>query len=368
MIDRFRFVAAICALLVLASCGGSVGPAPPPPSPVYGAVLPVNDLLYHPALRVLIASIPGAAGPGGNSIWLIEPEKLEVTAVIAVGSEPNKLALSDDGTILYVGLDGAAAIRVVNMATRTAGSLISLGNDPIFGPLFPEDIGVQPGTTNTIAVTRKFLNVSPRHAGVAIYEGDVMRPTTTHRDQDPYNNVIEFSESPGALYCYNNEITGQEFNTLTVDASGVRVTGSNAHLVTGFSDIEFDRGNRLVYATSGRVVDPAAGRLVGTVDARGPVEPDSARDRVFFVTGGGSEVTVMAYSATSLAAVGGMGIGGLSGLPWSLVRWGARGLAFNTRGRPEDSLLVLINPAPGLDGSSAHLRATVQRVALRRGR
>src|SRR5436305_7315579 len=73
--------------------------------------LPTKDLVYNPAARQLYASVPGGAGAGGNSVAVIDPAAGTLVRSVFVGSEPGKLALSDDGRYLYVALDGAAAVQ-----------------------------------------------------------------------------------------------------------------------------------------------------------------------------------------------------------------------------------------------------------------
>src|SRR4029079_17511347 len=59
--------------------------------------LPANDLAYDPTTGKIYASVPGSAGSIGNSITAIDPETGQVGASVFVGSEPGKLAISDQG-------------------------------------------------------------------------------------------------------------------------------------------------------------------------------------------------------------------------------------------------------------------------------
>ena len=136
-----------------------------------------------------------------------------------VGSEPGTLALSDDGQVLYVSLDGAFAVRQFDMTTQTPGLQFSLGSDPSNGSFQAEDIEVQPGNSSVIAVSRMNLRVSASHGGVAIYDSGVMRPSTTQRHTG--GSRIEFSSNPSLLYGYNNQTTEFGFRTIAVDANGV---------------------------------------------------------------------------------------------------------------------------------------------------
>src|SRR5207253_3104057 len=106
-----------------------------------------------PNTQLIYASVPGRAGDIGNSITIIDPVSGEVGPSIFIGSEPNKLALSDDGKYLYVGLDGAAAVRRFEIATRTPGLQFALGSDSFFGPYQVDDLAVLPGQPGSVAVS-----------------------------------------------------------------------------------------------------------------------------------------------------------------------------------------------------------------------
>src|ERR1041385_7385322 len=59
--------------------------------------LTTNDLVYNTSTGKLYVTIPSSAGSSGNSIAAIDPTTGIVGTPTFVGSEPNKLALSDDG-------------------------------------------------------------------------------------------------------------------------------------------------------------------------------------------------------------------------------------------------------------------------------
>jgi serine protease len=285
--------------------------------------LATNDIIYDPLTETIYASVPSSAGSRANSITPIDPSTGTIGSSVFIGSEPGKLAMSDDGQYLYVSLDGAAAVRRFDIASQTAGPQFSLGTDPTYGPYYVEDIEVLPGNPEAVAVSRKNLGVSPRHAGVAIYDNGVQRPDETARHTG--SNVIEFSASASTLYGYNNEISLFGFRTMSVSESGVSVTDVTQGLISGYQvDIEFDAG--LIYATSGRVVNPETLTLAGTYGASGLVEPDSTIDSTFFLT----ENTLLAFDQDTFAPAGSLDIEGITGTPSSLIRWGGDGLAFRT--------------------------------------
>ena len=74
--------------------------------------LNANDIIYDRVSQKIYASIPSRAGTNGNTVQIIDPVSGTLGASVFVGSEPNKLALSQDGQYLYVGLEiGRASCR-----------------------------------------------------------------------------------------------------------------------------------------------------------------------------------------------------------------------------------------------------------------
>ena len=292
--------------------------------------LRTKDLAYDAFTQRIYASVPSSAGTIGNTITVIDPLTGLVGNSVFIGSEPGKLALSDDGQFLYVALDGAVAVRRFNMAAQTAGLQFTLGSDSFHGSNFAEDMAVQPGNPGVVAVSKKNQGISPRHAGVAIYDNGVQRPNVTQRHTG--SNVIEFSESSDRLYGYNNESTEFGFRRMSVDNAGVAVIDVAGNIISGFAaDIKYEAG--LIFSTSGRVVDPEAGTLLGSFSFPGfnfpsAVMPNAATGRVHFVAGN----TLLTYDWETLTLLDSVSIPGMIGNATSLVRWGQDGLAFRTTG------------------------------------
>jgi uncharacterized protein YjdB len=298
--------------------------------------LPAKDLIYDPLRKLIYASVPGSAGTAGNTITVIDPETGSVGPSVFIGSEPGKLAISNDGQYLYVALDGAAAVRRLILASMTPDIQFNLGSDLFFGLRYAEDIEVLPGVPESVAVSRKYLNVSPRHAGVGIYDNGVVRPTTTPDFSGSAVNInaIEFSTSAARLYGYNNETTGSEFRRMTVDSSGVSILDATG-LIQGGGDIKFDNG--LIYANNGAIIDPEARKLAGTctlstIYSGVAVRPDSANNLAFFLEYDfySSSWKIETFNMSTFVSLGSLTVPGIpyTATPGSLIRWGRNGLAF----------------------------------------
>ena len=122
---------------------------------------------------------------------------------------------------------------------------------------------------------------------------------------------------------------------MAVDANGV--TGTDVHnsfaprgaLSEGFGvDMRF--GGGFIFSTSGRMIDPIARTIVRTFALPSPfgnlVVPDPTLNRVFYQTSN----TIRAFDMGSGTEVGSATPPSITGTPGSLIRWGAKGLAFRT--------------------------------------
>jgi hypothetical protein len=317
-------------------------PAPSPsPTPVAQTELPVvaNDIVLDAASQTAFASVPSSAGAGGNSITPFDPFSGAVGIPVNVGSEPNRMAVSDNGQYIYVGLDGANAVRRFGVAARTPGLQFSLGNDTFGQPLKAVDLAVAPGVPQTVAVARGGGGTSG--GGVAVYDDGVLRPNTTGVFHTI--NVIEYSASPLVLYGHNNSDSEGGFRKMAVPACGPSVVTVKGSLLWG-QDFKIENG--LAYSDSGRVADPEDGTLVGSYPVRDGVGDsmynagvvvDSKAGRVYFflhepVHSGTAPLPMLvrAYDLRTFLHVGSMTVPNISGFPTRVFRWGTDGFAVRT--------------------------------------
>lgn len=289
--------------------------------------LPGNDMVYSSQKGLLYVSVPGRAGSQGNAVAVIDPQLGQVVSSLPVGLDPYDLALSSDGQHLYVGLDGEAAVRRVGLSPLTAGPKISLGNDSHGGPLAAEEIEVQPGDPDVIAVALASTIVTPRGEGVAIFDGGVRRPIVTNPSDSI--NQIEFSTDPAILYGYNNETTEFGFRTMKVDSQGVSVSAVAQDVITGFG-VEIELVSGLIFTSAAEVMNPNTSLRVGVfapLDSTTSVLPEPGQDRVLFLT----ESALETHRLSTFTRTGSRTLPAEAlGRPSRLVRWSDNGLAFLT--------------------------------------
>ncbi len=347
--------------------------------------LPANDIVWNSRDGLIYATVAGTGGPGlGNSLVAVDPISGAIQKTIFVGSEPTLLALSDDGTTAFVGLNGAGAVREVNLQTNTTGIQFSLGGGPgVYNlPYTAQGLAVLPGQPNSVAV---YAN-----NGVGtIYDSGVARPQTTANIESYFNQnygALAFGASANTLYLSSQSI-GNQLYRLTVGTSGITAID---HLSTtgGGTTLQFDKD--LLFSPNGVVSNATTGANLaqlsipngsnGTANAVGPIVSDSTLNRAFVLYGAyGSNYSLYSYDEATFNPIASLPVGGVNGFPTNspahLIRWGQTGLAFQTGSQlfilhgqfvkdtssaPADLKLTAQLPASATTGSSLTYQLTVQ--------
>jgi trimeric autotransporter adhesin len=246
--------------------------------------IPNNAMAKNPVNGLLYISVPSSAGsPYGNSVVSVDPATGALGNPIYVGSEPDKLAISSDGTTLWVALDGSASIREVNLTAGTPGMQFSLGqNTGIYAfPPIVHAIAVLPGSPNSIVVSSP-LNESTYTDFLAIYDSGVARLNTVQISTlGIVPPAIFVSPTKQEVYATSAD---SGYQVLAYDAAGLTNLAGN----TGTSNFSAPYGtavqidNGRAYLDTGIVLDAESGTLLGTfyssenVVATGPMVSDSA--------------------------------------------------------------------------------------------
>lgn len=289
-----------------------------------------NDLVYNTADGLLYASVPASgAGNPGNAVVGIDPYTGSITRQIFVGTTPNKLALSPDGTQLFVGLDGSGAVAQVNLAQGKVVNQFSLAGDPgvYNAPYTAAALAAVPGLPNSVAVT----STGPINGiDVTIFDSGVPR---TGSSVNGGEGPLSFGSSASTLY-----LAGSGIEALTVGSTGVtkatQLYSGNSYNV---GSLQYDNGQ--IYLSNGAVVNASTGALSGTfytaasAQANGPVVSDSTLGRAFIAGASFSgSAAVYAFDETTFNLLGSIPVNGLGspGYPTNfrkIVRWGQNGIA-----------------------------------------
>ncbi|HKF21525.1 MAG TPA: hypothetical protein VKE93_08155, partial [Candidatus Angelobacter sp.] len=274
-----------------------------------------NDLVFDPLHQVILLSVPSTAAAHGNTISALDPASETIISSQFAGSEPGVLALSDDSQFLYAGINGSAKVQRFTLPSLSTDVSYSLGSGGFaVGSNIPEDLQVAPGSPHATAVTTQggiitvFDDATPRagkgSGGTSIQWGS--DATTLFSPGGFGGDLFTFSAAAGGL---------TQTNDFRLDIGG---------------KIHFDRGDHILWAENGHVVDPVAGSPVAILGASGPTVPDSTLNVVFVLNQSFGGVTLDAFDMTHFTLVGSITIPNVNGNARRLIRWGQNGLAFNT--------------------------------------
>ncbi len=353
--------------------------------------LPVNDIVYRRSDGYIYASIPGSAGQNlGNTIAAIDATTGVIVKTIFVGSEPTRMAISTDGTELFVGLNGAAAVREVDLTTATAGPQVSLGGGPgIYNPPYTAvSLAAVPGQAKSVAVYATDGVVRIFDDGVVRANDSSKLGLSTYFVQNV--GALAFGKSASELFVTSTAVS-QALYKLDVDATGI----TSAHPIgTGQvgQGMQYDNGR--LYFDNAIVFDAETGNKAGQFSlgssiggqaspAVGPIVSDSSLERVWILPSNyGQPNQLIVYDATTFNPISSTAITGVSQYgpnnfthASDLIRWGQNGLAFHTSnqlyvlkgsivkddsGTPADVSITIAAPPAGTTGSQLTYQLKVQ--------
>jgi hypothetical protein len=213
-------------------------------------------------------------------------------------------------------------LRRFDMETQTAGIQFQFGtaSSYTFG-----DIGVVPGNPDLVVV-------SAGSNGTAVFDNGVKRPGVINNSIGP----LELASSD-TLYGYNNG----DLYKISITANGLSSVRNMKNLISSFgndSDLEYAEGK--IFTPTGRIVDPEAIRMLGTLPVTGDsMALDTVQRRVFIVSSTGINVFDM-DTYLKIGTIPSSVFGG--GTPTALVRWGTNGLAARVQPSSGPSYILLM--------------------------
>ncbi|MDE3105223.1 MAG: IPT/TIG domain-containing protein [Acidobacteriota bacterium] len=304
--------------------------------------IPNNSMVYDPGNGLFYLSVPSSAGaPYGNSVVSVDPLTGTLGTPIPVGSEPNQLAISSDGSVLWVGLDGASAVRQVNLTTNTAGMQFSLGgNAGVYAtPPTALALAVLPGLPNSVVVSR---DTAFSQSSVAIFDSGVLRGSAYSTALAPTFYALAVNGTKSEIYA-----AGGGYQTFTYDATGLKplATGPSGLTYAGYNTNEMQIAGGVLFTDNGQAFDAESGNLLGTfyssgtTVAAGPVFADPTLGLAFVLdtayTTGSAPGQILSFNLANYASSGKSAIpvapvqqGLYTTTVTHLTRWGTNGLAY----------------------------------------
>jgi hypothetical protein len=310
--------------------------------------LPTNDLAWDPARQVIYASIPSSAGAQGNTIAVINPADGSVIRTVFAGSEPGRLAISDDGSYLYAGINGASYVQRFLLPSLAADITIPLGSGPYgAGPNHAIDLVAAPGAPHTLAVTTGSSLTSSSFTGLTIFDDATPRTTSIPPYTGYQMDWIQWGPDATTLFARNGESSGFDLYQMAVGGAGVTMTRDIPSGIgsSWYGGLHYVGSSQILYGDSGGVVNAVTLQQVGTFNQAGPMVPDAALGLAYFLDAAnfyGTYCTLKSFDLTRFTPVSShnvpltslAGSGTFPPVPRRILRWGADGLAFGGGGGP----------------------------------
>ncbi len=249
-----------------------------------------------------------------NGVSSLDPTTGTLSTSIPLSGNPSVLALSDDGSTLYAGLQDLGTVRRLDLTTNTAGSSFSVSTTRFGSAGYATDIAIQPGSDNTLAVIRRDSD-SFNDEGPIIFDNGVQRANYLGF----YSAAQSVWTAPNRIVAYPGSFEGlQEVSVDDQGATPVRSVNTLA-----------DLGRRLVlvgtrlYSANGVVIDSTTlapiGSFVQTIlEGSNPIycgpAIDVGRKRAYFIEVGatGSYARLHIYNTESFAEVASQRISGIT--------------------------------------------------------
>jgi hypothetical protein len=300
--------------------------------------LAASALVVDPAGGMLYAASPAIATQNPNTVIPIDPATGAMMTPIAVSSDPQLLAVSNDGSELYVATS-AGVLQRINLKTLAIERTFNLPVDTEWGQTYPHEMQVVPGSPQSIVVVL-FAHVDPEEDGAALYNdsGLVNWIPGGDSNKNPLTLDSFTFTSPTTIFGLPGGST--LFAELQVSAAGLSVVSP-----AGFSCCDQNTGSALasdgtlLYTNSGEVWDPTTQTLLGTylepsgsqLFYAGTPVPDNANEHTYFLDSSSGTFGINVYDEIDF--------GFAATIPFpntnfdgatDLLRWGSNGLAFRS--------------------------------------
>ena len=249
------------------------------PAPIAARAVAVvaNDFVVDSKRSLLwIATNTGVAS--------LDPATGTVGANISLAGDPTTLGITDDGSTLYAGLQNLGTVRLIDLASGTAGSSFSLPHSGFNEATYATEIDVLPGSTSTLAILRHDVNDSGT-SGPEIFDNGTPRPDSL----GTYEGLRALWLTPDRLLDYPGGFNN-ELDDVAIDEQGATI----ARQVPTQADLSHRLilSDGRIYAANGVVTDAASLSAVGAfpqTQATGSLgiysnaAVDASRKRAYYV-------------------------------------------------------------------------------------
>jgi hypothetical protein len=240
--------------------------------------------VFEPVSGMLFASVSTTSQKYANQVVEINPATAQVAKAFSVGNGPTQLAVSDDGSMLYVGLNGDKKVAQVSLPSGTVNFATAIGSDTS-GPFVADALRVFPGQPHSWAVTL-CGNYDPCGNGVAVFDDGVERPTRVSTSELQPDALLFVGTDTTTLFGTNFFNGLPNFYQFTINSSGIALTNtvqSFGNQLAGGGYLDTDGTS--IYVSNGEVINPTTLALASTIQGAptlGSLKVDEPTSQIYF--------------------------------------------------------------------------------------
>lgn len=304
-------------------------------APLQSATLAATQVFKHIAVDAKHSQVLGVVESTSaalqNQLVAFNPSTLAINWSLNVGSNPGRVAVSDDNSRAYVGLQGSPNVRVIDLEGRRSCYQFPLVDPRNSQMLTVNDMTVLPGHADTVVIATRVGTSSYSAGPIMVVQNGSIRPEQFSGASSFYPSYVEAIDetriwAQGSYYgLLRLEINDRGIHPFLPVTNTGSSSSTNELLLAG----------DILYYTTGQAYDPQLGRIVGTFPATGPVAVDVARNEAYFFVASSSSLTsseVRVYDTRSFTLLRSLPVAVTTSYyaqASQLLRYGDNGLVLN---------------------------------------
>lgn len=224
---------------------------------------------HHPSKRILATT-----DAFGGAIVRINSENLSIEGSVQIGHMPRRLALSDDGSALFVALS-FGTVRKYLTASNEPSEEYSLGGTFPWS-VYVQDLEVLPNTANSIVVSALDGVSSQYTQYIKVIDELGIRPIYT--SEPNYFSQLVFSPKSHALFGTFSGPAVRGLRGWKISPNGISLAANVPLGMSGSADIEYAGG---ILYSDGRAIESESLTVLGSYMTSAN-EVEVADNRIYF--------------------------------------------------------------------------------------
>jgi Abnormal spindle-like microcephaly-assoc'd, ASPM-SPD-2-Hydin/Beta-propeller repeat len=293
----------------------------------------IMNEVFEPHAQLIYAAVSKDSSTYANSVVAIDPVLMQVVKTIPTGNGPDAIAVSDDGSLLYVGLDDTYSVTQISLPGGAQNFTVVLPSPDAsaYPNIVAGALKVVPGHPHAWLASL-YMAESDGGVGIAVFDDSTVRPTIVDRTNSPNPKVdaFVFTSDPSVVYSTQLAQSPPDMSAFQIDASGIKFKAISQPAVGG-GVLQSD--GKQIYVSNGEVVDPSTLAIVSTYPQAGEAfNLDVANNRLFFTgsiplnTRFGNVLPLTAVDRVSQNTIGHLWIPSFDNT-YDVERFGANGIA-----------------------------------------